>query len=140
MSTLTQINALTTLIEELGSTSAATIAEHAVHSGWVLLPATKEEIPEFLSDGVSHEARVRLEVFLAANAEAAEALRKEQAASERKPLKSYKPKDFVSIMVPALGVWVPGRVNSVDPVSGYLHVDTERGPVTIASNRRVRLQ
>ena len=73
-----------------------------------------------------------------------EAIRRNQAPTPVKepkrdlqpPLKHYRQFEKVSVM--RNGDWLEGTISTIDKVSFNLHVDTERGPVTIASPRLVR--
>lgn len=51
-------------------------------------------------------------------------------------LKTYNEGQLVEVL--RGGDWIPGRVSSRDKVSNHVHVDTERGPVTIASTRYIK--
>lgn len=62
----------------------------------------------------------------------------EQAAQHR-PLRSYKQGTYVEVFNATSGDWTPGYVSEIDR-SGHLHVETERGPLTIGHARRVRTQ
>ncbi len=52
------------------------------------------------------------------------------------PLSSYRVDELVEAV--KNGAWLPGRISSIDKGSHWLHVQTERGPVTIASQQLVR--
>lgn len=52
------------------------------------------------------------------------------------PLSAYKSGDKVSVM--KNGDWLPGFVSEKDRVSNHLHINTERGPVTIASTNFIK--
>jgi len=52
------------------------------------------------------------------------------------PLKEYRQGEEVEAM--KNGDWLKGRISTIDKGSHWLHVDTERGPVTIASSAMVR--
>lgn len=61
---------------------------------------------------------------------------RQQIAPIQASLKSYLQDE--KVMVLKHGDWLPGKVSSIDKVSHHLHVETERGPVTIASPRNIR--
>jgi len=60
----------------------------------------------------------------------------ETSAAQDTPLKEYKSGDAVTVL--KNGDWLPGIVSEKDKVSNILHVNTERGPVTIASTRFIK--
>ena len=62
-----------------------------------------------------------------------------QAAAPRS-LASYKPGEYVEVLWLQSGTWENGFISSIDPLSKHLHVETEKGPVTIGTVRRVRPQ
>jgi hypothetical protein len=69
----------------------------------------------------------------------AEAKLSERAAADAAqvtPLKDYKSGDPVSVL--KNGDWLLGIVSEKDKVSNHLHVNTERGPVTVASTRFIK--
>lgn len=52
------------------------------------------------------------------------------------PLTMYKTGDKVEAM--RNYDWLPGVISSTDALGNNVHVDTERGPVTIANKNRLR--
>lgn len=58
------------------------------------------------------------------------------APKEQPSLKAYKVDEGVQVL--RQGDWVPGQISSIDKISHHLHVQTERGPVTVASSNNVR--
>ncbi len=52
------------------------------------------------------------------------------------PLKDYK--EGEAVLVLREGNWIEGRIDSISEMGNNVHVQTERGPVTIATPKRVR--
>jgi hypothetical protein len=100
-----------------------------------------EEMAEALEDHEAGEERMQDFVlpYLQRALDLAPA-KVEESPVEASPLhhqlKDYAVEDFVEVL--RAGAWVPGKVESIDLVSGHLHVGTERGPVTIANDHRVQ--
>lgn len=69
-------------------------------------------------------------------AEAQAKLNERDAAAQVTPLKDYKSGDEVTVL--KNGDWLPGIISEKDKVSNHLHVNTERGPVTVASTRFIK--
>lgn len=57
-------------------------------------------------------------------------------APETRKLSSYQLGEQVEVV--ALGEWFPGVVNGVEHKLHLVYVHTERGPVTVASDRGIR--
>lgn len=57
-------------------------------------------------------------------------------SEEPTPLKSYESGQYVTVL--KNGDWLEGRVSHRDKVSNHVHVDTDRGPVTVASNKYIK--
>lgn len=55
---------------------------------------------------------------------------------EPHPLSAYKDGEHVQVIKD--GDWMPGVINGVEKRLGLLYVHTERGPVSIASNKFIR--
>lgn len=60
------------------------------------------------------------------------------AAETPAKLTDYKQGEQVEVLDPKAGVWREGFISSIDRISNHLHVDTERGPITVASTGRIR--
>lgn len=51
-------------------------------------------------------------------------------------LGSYREGHSVDVFFPPTGEWMPGHVSSVGPA--MVHVDTEKGPVTVMNTARIK--
>lgn len=60
--------------------------------------------------------------------------------STPRPLTAYKQGQYVETLHIPSGTWIDGYISSIDAVSRHLHIETERGPLTVGVARRVRPQ
>lgn len=51
-------------------------------------------------------------------------------------LQSYREGHLVDVFYPPTGTWLPGHVSQVE--SGIVHVDTEKGPVSVMNITRIK--
>jgi hypothetical protein len=64
--------------------------------------------------------------------------RKLIAAETPLKLTDFKQGEYVEVLDMRSARWTPGYISSRDPISNHLHVETDRGPVTVASTQRIR--
>ena len=52
-------------------------------------------------------------------------------------IKDYKPGDLVSVFYPKTADYIEGRVSELSELNTRVHVDTDRGPLTIMNPKRI---
>lgn len=131
---MSQIDMLADDIRELDGNhnlGAEALAEKLIERGWVLIPERDEDLSEFFDGGVQPTQAGRVQGLI-------NYVARRQAANVPKKLSAYKLNQHVEVL--RNGDYVPGIVSSFSQGGTNIHVETERGPVTVQNPTRIRPQ
>jgi hypothetical protein len=138
------IASITAALDEANKTErdvegvATFLAKHLVgREGWILLSRVPGDLTEVGAGTLTPAQEAALMGFVRDLQQTA--ISRATVKDGHKVLRAYKPNDFVEVLHHD-GEWTRGYVSSLDSTSNYIHVETEKGPVTVATTRRIRPQ